>query len=183
MLCGLYAVVLKTMQDVTDPKPTGPLPVPGVELSPSLNKYVKGFYIKFKNSSGKIIKRRVTRQQLRMIEGLMKGLKPTQAALNAGYKPTVKRNITTLMGRKVIRTLMSTLANKFDNAGLTMDFWVDRFKEWASAKKPVVTKEGVKKYPDYDTQIKSFDRYKEVIKDDEHKGSGRKISFEEWIND
>lgn len=172
------------MTDFVD-KPEEPLKVPGIEFSKPLDKYVKGFFIKYKDEkTGRVKRQRITKQQLRFVEYLMQGYKPTEAAAKSGYakNPSAASH---LMKTKVVKGLAMTLAHKFENAGITMDFITLKMKEWFDAKKTVRSKTGetIGEDPDYDTQIKAYDRWKDTVAPGGQRGgsAGKKLTYEEWV--
>lgn len=124
----------------------------------------------------------LTRKQILYLQFRSMGLSKRQASLKAGYA-TTSSNSGKASNSLAIKTAMQELSTELKNIGITPAYLSLKFKEWFEAEKMVSTKAGpMPAGPDYETQIKAYDRYKDVVepKSEERQGFKKKITLEEY---
>lgn len=112
---------------------------------------------------------------------MAQGKSKRQAMIQAGYSISTANQAKRVMGTIGMRNLVETMQDKIYAVGITPEFMASKLKEWLEATKIV---NGVE-CPDYNSQIASFDRWFEIVKEVEKKKENkptRRISIEEWIN-
>ena len=101
--------------------------------------------------------------------------------IEAGYSISTANQAKRVMQTASMKNLAETMQDKLYAVGITPDFIASKIKAWLEATKIV---NGIK-VSDWNTQIASFDRWFEIVKEVEDKKGNkptRKISIEEWIN-
>lgn len=112
------------------------------------------------------------------------GMSLHRAMKEAGYAKTTLRQGFKFKKSPIVKNMMLGMAGKLKDKGLNTDFLADKFMEWMNAKKTVSGKFGEITNPDYDTQIKAYDRAKEIINPaQEGKGIKRKLEITEFVMD
>jgi len=154
--------------------------------------------MKFLDEVGR--KRRLTPKQIKYVQFLLQGYSKRQALLRAGYSPaSVDKNISKLTNHSpVIQETLLSMKDRLDKLGINDAFIAEKFKEWLDARKPT---SGVKitigkdappdlkleplTEPDYDTQLKAYDRYEKIANPQVGKPKegtvSRRITLEEFI--
>jgi hypothetical protein len=101
----------------------------------------------------------------------------------AGYSKSTLIQSYKFKKSPTVQRMMIGLAGKLQDKGLTVDYLADKFMEWLNAEKPFSSHtEPDKSVPDYDTQIKAYDRVKEVLNPKfETPGVKRKLTIEEFV--
>lgn len=114
---------------------------------------------------GKVRRRKPTVRQVLALKYINQGMSKRQAMLKAGYSPFVaatpgKR----LMNSEGVAQLLGKMQGELQDAGLTSKYMALKFKEWIEAKKWMTSHtEPDREVPDYDTQIKAFDRWEKAM--------------------
>lgn len=138
---------------------------------------------KFKMADGRM--KRLTDKQVLYAKYMLQGYTNRQARIKAGY--SVKYAVNHLAKQdKAVMAFFDSMRIKLAKQGIDEDFVAAKMKEWFDAEKAVVTKDGIIDRPDYDVQIKAYDRYKDIIvpKDVNLQGSKkREVRLTEWINE
>jgi hypothetical protein len=107
------------------------------------------------------------------------GMSKRKAMITAGYKPGwASRPYKEFFGSPAVKSVLLGMKDIMIDAGLTKEFMAAKIKEWATA-------EG-EKGPDYETQIKAYDRWEKVMEKEEVGPSQggkvkRKIEFTEFV--
>lgn len=115
----------------------------------------------------------------------VEGLSTYKAMRKAGYSKDVaehpKHNFWNKAG---VKKLVSDIN---ESAGITTDYLGEKLKEFLDAKKVVTSHtEPDKLIPDYDTQMKAWDRSKALFSEQlggTAKGVKRKLTIEEFVSD
>lgn len=153
-------------------------------------------FVDVTGEDGKVQRRKMTPKQRLMAEYLLKGYNKHQAMLRAGY---TKRTADTAISPKNLRTVLTfvdTMEDKLKRLGLTEVYMAKKLIEWMEAKKTVSARVTNKKadvdtddfidVPDYDTQLKAYDRVEKIFNPvNKQKESGvkkKEITFTEWIS-
>ena len=112
------------------------------------------------------------------------GMTVHRAMKEAGYSQASLVQSSKFKKSPVVQKMMSGLKSKLVDKGFTVEFLADKFMEWMQADKTISTKFGEITNPDYDTQIKAYDRAKEIldIKETDSKVR-RKLTIEEFVNE
>lgn len=144
----------------------------------------------------KHVRRVLTDKQKKLAHYLLQGLTKRQAMLRAGYTPTVSSNTTYSNPRlQRVLTYVESLRGKMEKQGLNDDYIAKKFKQWLEAQKVVSARKGSNadsstddfiEVPDYDIQIKAYDRYDKVMSLEGKSQPGfkkREISLTEWIKE
>ena len=133
-----------------------------------------------------IKRNRPTIKQVKTLQNLKEGMNMTQAMTKAGYSGTVAKRGRVFFQQKGVQTYLKGLREYVTEAGLTNQKMAEKFKEWIDAEKVVTSHtEPDKSVPDYETQLKTFDRWKDLME----MGEGgnpkikRRLTVEEFVND
>lgn len=117
-------------------------------------------------------------KQIKTMQLVSQGYTLHRAMKEAGYSQSSLKQGWKWKKSPVVQNMMLGLAGKLRDKGFTTDLIADKFIEWINAEK--VTKFGTDK--DYDTQIKAYDRAKEILNPTtEGKGIKRKLTIEEFV--
>jgi type II secretory pathway component PulK len=125
-----------------------------------------------------------TLKQIKTLQYMNQGMTVHRAMKEAGYSQSSLVQSSKFKKSPVVQKMMSGLKSKLVDKGFTVDFLADKFMEWMQAEKTVVSKFGEVTNSDYDTQIKAYDRAKEIldIKETDPKIK-RKLTIEEFVNE
>jgi hypothetical protein len=119
-----------------------------------------------------------TPKQIKAVQLHSQGMTWHRAMKEAGYSKSTLIQSYKFKKSPTIQRMMIGLAGKLQDKGLTVDYLADKFMEWLKAEK--ITKFG--KDNDYDTQIKAYDRVKEVLNPTQQTpGVKRKLTIEEFV--
>jgi len=146
----------------------------------------------------KPIKRRrraPTIKQVKAIKYVNQGNSVRKALILAGYSIKTANKSTDFFKHRGVQNAIGTLKQHILDQGLSTEKIATKFKEWIDAqhKVPQVVDRDEKgkpiyeyvNEPDYDTQVKGYDRWKDVM--DENGGSSgkvkRKLTIEEFISE
>lgn len=128
-----------------------------------------------------------TKKQVLAMNYRLNGMSRKKAVLKAGYSPKYTGNrMAKRIDQLIEITMGDELKKRLEQRGLTLDKYADKFKEWLDAQATITTKSGETVVtPDYNTQIKAYDRIAEIvgINDKPIVGQGgiaRKITMEEY---
>ena len=124
-----------------------------------------------------------TLKQIRTLQNMNQGMTVHRAMKEAGYSQTSLKQSYKFKKSPIVRNMMLGLSSKLKDKGFDTDFLADKFMEWMTAQKPFSSHtEPDKEVPDYDIQIKAYDRVKEIINpQSEAKGVKRKLTIEEFV--
>jgi len=140
----------------------------------------------------------LTRKQLAMAHYLMQGYSKRQALLKAGYSVKVAQRYTYQTSTvKTVMTYLEGMKGKLEERGINNDYIADKFKTWFEAQKVIAARNPSKEadehtndfieVPDYDTQLKAYDRFEKIVnpvKMNPQDGmKKREISLTEWIKE
>lgn len=154
-------------------------------------------------------RRQPTPRQIKAIQYINMGYSKRQAMIKAGYTPKVAEDPANNLLRKVsVKNFINGMAGELVDAGLTKEYMIGKFKEWLEAQKVIGARVVVKKesptpstdlkpansmtndfveVPDYETQLKAFDKWKKIMDDQGNPQGGgqmkRKLTIEEFISD
>lgn len=148
-------------------------------------------------------RRQATLRQIKAIKYLSEGMSKRAAMMKAGYAvTTAMHEAHKLTTSTAVEGLLDKLKDDLAQKGLTTDKIADKFVEWLDAQRTVGARVVVKReggelptaesrtddfieVPDYDTQIKAYDRWKGIMDsgDKKDKGIKRKLTIEEFISD
>lgn len=116
---------------------------------------------------------KLTPKQRRMAQLLLQGYSARQARLGAGYSLSTSNHLSVYQDNKALKNYMESLKDYLAMQGLDHAFIAGKFKEWLSAQKTVSARVPSAKatertddfieVPDYDVQIKAYDRYKNIV--------------------
>lgn len=130
-------------------------------------------------------KRKVDPRKAKALTYMLQGYSKHQAMLKAGYSKYVASKPTEWLSQQSVQGVINALQNKFIAAGINEEFIAAKMKEWLGAEKTIATTiMGTRiKEPDYDTQLKAFDKWKGVVGGPNPSGSGkgRKMTIEEFV--
>lgn len=109
--------------------------------------------------------RNPTIRQIKALQYVNQGMSKRQAMKKAGYSKAVwNHNSSTLMKKQGVQQMLGSMQGKLTDAGLTTEYMAKKFKEWLEAQKIHTSHtEPDREVPDYDTQIKAYDRWEKVI--------------------
>ncbi len=142
--------------------------------------------VRVETHTGRQVRRKVTQKQVDALRYRLQGHSKRQAMIKAGYSVKMAAQPSRIFGSPVIKSLLDSMQEEFDKLGINKAYLAGKFKEWMEAKQTVFTKTGkiVTEVPDYDTQLKAFDRFKEVVDQENNPKSklARKITLEEFIS-
>ena len=146
---------------------------------------------------GRIKRLRPTIKQTKALQFLKeeKGISVRQAMIKAGYSVAAANKGKEFFKNKGVQNYLAGLKEYVTNQGLDNQKMASKFKEWidATSKHPEIVgrdEKGKPEYeyvdgPDYDTQIKAYDRWEKVMEMGENGGPKlkRRLSVEEFVND
>ncbi len=127
-----------------------------------------------------------TIKQVRALQYISQGMSKRQAMIKAGYsKSSADAPGQMLMKREGTKQLLDSFKLDLIRAGLTGEHWANKIFEWSEATKIDHSSTGPDlDVPDYDTQIKGFDRWHKVMAPEgQTSGVKRKLTIEEFIGD
>ncbi len=153
-------------------------------------------YVDVPDKNGVVRRRKLTQKQRTTAEYMLKGLSRRQAQIKAGYSLKQIEIRNSAKFHKTLMTFIETMEDKLKRQGLTETYMAEKLGEWIDAKRTVSARSTGKKadeqtddfidVPDYDTQIKAFDRWEKIFnpvrdrKSDE--GKKRQVTFTDWVN-
>lgn len=137
---------------------------------------------------GRIKRLRPTIKQTKALQFLKeeKGISVRQAMMKAGYSVAAANKGKEFFKNKGVQNYLAGLKEYVTNQGLDNQKMASKFKEWIDAEKVLTSHtEPDRSVPDYDTQLKAYDRWEKVMGMGE---SGdpkvkRRLTVEEFIND
>ena len=120
-----------------------------------------------------------TLKQVTALKLISQGYSKRQAMLKAGYSAgSADHPSSRLLQRVSTQEMLDDFRDILVKEGLTAAYMANKFKEWLNAGKSNGN-------PDYTTQIRCYDRWKDILEREEspenHGKIKRRISFEEWI--
>src|SRR5258708_14965648 len=126
-----------------------------------------------------------TLKQIKALQLVNQGYSKQRAMLEAGYSKNVAKVGGRLLKGRAVLAILESMKKELVDSGLTSKYMALKFKEWMEAQKTVTSHtEPDREVPDYDTQIKAYDRWEKVINHDQEnqtKGYKRKVTFEEFV--
>ena len=131
-------------------------------------------------------RRTPTLKQIKTLQLINQGYSTRRAMKEAGYaNGSLNKSHIIISKNPTVQRMKIGLEHKLWEKGLTTEFLADKFMEWINAQKPFSSHtEPDKMIPDYDTQLKAFDRAKEIMNPQEpNKGIKRKLTITEFVND
>jgi len=118
-------------------------------------------------------------RQLQVVHNISKGMSTRKAFLEAGYSESSANQSSRLMKTGSMQEIVQTLGTKLEERGVNVEYIAGKIAEWFEAKKVVHGQE----VPDYDTQIKAYEKTKELLKEDIGKTPGKTtLTLEEWMD-
>lgn len=148
---------------------------------------------------GEVRYRRMTPKQKKVAEHLLKGFSRRQAMIRAGYSSRMVKQLNTRKYNRTALTFVEGMVERLQRKGITTDHLAGKLSEWMEAKKTVSARIPGKKadeqtddliydVPDYETQIKAYDRVERILNPiDRSKNNGykkkREITFTDWVNE
>lgn len=141
--------------------------------------------VKITRSDKKVHRRKIDPRKAKALTYMLQGYSKRQSMLKAGYSTNVASKPTEWLSQKSIQSVLASMQDKFISAGITPEFIAAKMKEWLSAEKTIATTiMGTQiKSPDYDTQLKAFDKWKGVVgpTNPTTPGKTRKLTLEEFV--
>lgn len=128
---------------------------------------------------------RPTVKQIKTLQYIKEGNSVRKSMLKAGYSLYVANKGNQFFKQTGVQNALADLKGYVTNAGLTNQKIADKFKEWIDAEKIVISHtEPDRNVPDYDTQLKAFDRWHKIMEYGETGGPKlkRKLTVEEFVN-
>ena len=132
---------------------------------------------------GVIVRRRPTEKQVRALHFLMKGHSKRKSMMEAGYSESSASGSQAQIAPMLEQGITPRMKQKLQEFGVHAEAWAAKFKEWKDAKDIVVTKDGVIEKPDYQTQVKAYDRWATLLGvngEVKKPGMKRKMTIEEY---
>lgn len=131
---------------------------------------------------------RPTPMQIKALIYKNQGMSKYKAMLKAGYSNNLARKPNRdFYNLKGVKMMIESMASRIMDEGLTTEYMAIKFKEWMDAQKIHTSHtEPDKHVPDYDTQLKAYDRWKKIM-DNEASGRPleggvkRKLTIEEFV--
>lgn len=142
---------------------------------------------KFLDSGGRM--RSPTPLQKKLFHYLAQGMSRRSAMLKAGYSLSMANSSTGLFKSPQMKKYMSSVVHIMEKNGIDKEYIAKKFGEWFEAEKHVTSHtEPDKMLPDYDIQLKAYDRYKTLeesasARETDGKKISRKITVEDFIYD
>lgn len=127
-----------------------------------------------------------TIKQVKAIKYINKGNSVRKSLILAGYSIKTADKSTDFFKARGVQNALGTLKQHVLDKGLSTEKIADKFAEWIDATKPFSSNtEPDRNIPDYDTQLKAYDRWKGVMDIGEKKDGkvSRKLTIEEFINE
>lgn len=149
------------------------------------NKGGAGTHLHKENQAGTSIENKRKRnsyptiRQIKTLQYMNQGMSKRKAMVMAGYTQNwAERPYKEFFKSPAVRSVLLGMKDIMIDMGLTKEFMAAKVKEW-------VTAEG-EKGPDYDTQLKAYDRWEKIMeKEEQIQGQGgkvkRKIEFTEFV--
>lgn len=136
--------------------------------------------------------RQATVRQIKTLILMNQGKSKHRAMLEAGYaRDVAEKPRRDFFKSPAVQAMIQTMATELANEGLTVEYMKGKFKEWLEAQKVDHSHtEPDQLVPDYDVQLKAYDKWKKIM--DEHnegvmgntKGKmTRKLTIEEFVSD
>jgi hypothetical protein len=124
-----------------------------------------------------------TVKQVKALQNINQGMSVRKALIEAGYSIKTANKSTLFFKAKGVQSAIMGLKMEIQNIGITNKRIAAKFNEWIDAKKKLSTKSGVIVDEDYDTQIKAYDRMKDIWDADENPQGQvkRKLTIEEFV--
>jgi phage terminase small subunit len=142
---------------------------------------------RLREATKKIGKKRLTQREIKVFQFLSQGMSKRQAMIKAGYAiQTADKQSKRFMERPIIKAVLMDIVDELEEVGINKGFIATKFKEWMTAEKIHGSlTEPDRLVPDYQTQLKAFAEYKDLVKYEETKnkpeqGVKRKITLEEF---
>lgn len=124
-------------------------------------------------------------RQIRALQYKNQGMSTRQAMIKAGYsKNSSGQPGRLLYGTGGVKQILDSMAGELNDAGLTTKYMVGKFKEWMEAEKVHTSHtEPDRTVPDYDVQLKAYDRWEKVMTPKDIGGGKvkRKLTIEEFV--
>lgn len=134
-----------------------------------------------------IIKRlKPTIKQTKTLQFIKEGDSIRNSMIKAGYSVKTANKGREFFKQKGVQSYVNGLQEYVVNAGLTNQKMADKFKEWIDAEKITTSHtEPDRSVPDYETQLKAYDRWEKIMNMGESGGPKlkRKLTVEEFIAD
>ena len=133
-----------------------------------------------------VIKRlKPTIKQTKTLQFIKEGDSIRNSMIKAGYAVKTANKGREFFKLKSVQGYINGLQEYVVNAGLTNQKMADKFKEWIDAEKITTSHtEPDRSVPDYDTQLKAYDRWEKFMNMGESGGPKlkRKLTVEEFVN-
>lgn len=131
-------------------------------------------------------KHKPTLKQIKALKYISQGMTKRSAMLKAGYSmSTAAHPKRELLSHKGVQNSLASLKTRLVDKGMTDEFMVNKFWEWMNAQKLTNSlTEPDREVPDYQTQLKAYDKWKDL--QDDMGGGGkvkRKLTIEEFVTD
>ena len=112
-----------------------------------------------------------TIRQIKAIRYINEGLSKRQAFIKAGYSDGyASSNIKNKLKKGSFVKVIMSMQNELQEAGLTSQYMVGKFREWMEATKAHPSgADSDRKVPDYDVQLKAYKEWKNVMQPTEPK--------------
>ena len=123
-----------------------------------------------------------TATQVKALQNINQGMSVRKALIEAGYSIKTANKSTLFFKAKGVQNAIMGLKMEIQNIGITNKRIAAKFNEWIDAKKKVFTKMGEFEDNDYDTQIKAYDRMKDIWNADDSQPGKVKITKIGLIN-
>jgi len=120
-----------------------------------------------------------TVRQIKTLQLMNQGMSKRKAMITAGYKPGwASRPYKEFFSSPAVKSVLLGMKDVMIDQGLTKEFMAAKIKQWVDA-------EG-EKGPDFETQIKAYDRWEKIMEREEQsqlQGGKvkRKIEFTEFV--
>lgn len=133
--------------------------------------------MKITTKTGRTRRMKPTEKQIKALSYRLQGYTSRQALLRAGYSLKYAAQPGRTFRSPVLKNLLASMQEEFQRQGITQTFIAAKFKEWFDAKDR-------HKEPNYEVQLKAFDRFKSVIdqENDQKSQITRRITLEEFIS-
>lgn len=134
----------------------------------------------------------LTDKQARYVAFLAQGYSKRESARRAGYSiKSYGQAVAILNKSEAVQSVMQSLLILMEKNGVDDKKWAAKFAEWADAEKVVAVKDGEKIFhPDYEAQMKAYDKYRDLKKKEEELENkdgqnkvSRRITLEEFIKE
>lgn len=118
-----------------------------------------------------------TAKQIKALSYRLQGYTRRQSLIRAGYSLKYASQPGRTFRSPVLKNLLASMQEEFQRQGITQTFIAAKFKEWFDAKDR-------HRDPNYEVQLKAFDRFKSVIdqENDQKSQITRRITLEEFIS-